>query len=156
MKGLSFQAGGELFTVDVTLVYKVVRNMPFTPLPASSDTVVGIAGMKGRVITVLSLTELLGRGRSEQARDVVIFKPAASGNDQMGLIIDKPGELIDIDENEILPPPKASREEEHLCIAGMIEIDGVLYRIICVDSIISGFKYAGENASGAISQRGNE
>ena len=140
MRGLSFQADGELFTVDVTLVRKVVRNMAFTPIPASPRAVAVIANMKGRVVTVLSLAELLGRKSDAQAKNVVIFKSFTNGNDQMGLMIDRVNDLIDIDENEILPLLKTADEEEHLCISGMVEADGLLYRIIDVDSIISRFK----------------
>ena len=151
MRGLSFRADGELFTVDVILVMKVVRNMAFTPIPAAPSAVVGIANMKGRIVTVLSLAELLGRERGARAVNAVIFKPLTDGNDQMGLLIDKPGDLIEINENEILPPPKTADEEESRCISGITEIDGILYRIINIDSIISRFKDNGENNADAMS-----
>ena len=140
MRGLSFLADGELFTVDVTLVKKVVRNMAFTPIHAAPGVVAGIANMRGRIVTVLSLAGLLGRDRDARAVNAVVFKPLTNGNDQMGLLIDKPGDLVDIDENEILPLPRTAREEEKLCISGMTEVEGILYRIINVDSIMSRFK----------------
>ena len=151
MRGLSFIAGGELFTVDVTLVKKVVRKMAITPIPAVPGAVVGIANMKGRIVTVLSLTELLGRGRNAQAVNAVVFKPFTDGNDQMGLLIDKPGDLVDINDNEILPLPRTAGEVEKLCISGMTEVEGRLYRIINIDSIISRFKNNGDNAANTIS-----
>ena len=58
----------------------------------------------------------------------------------MGLMIEYADDLIDIDENEILPLPKTAGEDEHLCISGMVEAEGSLYRIINIDSIISRFK----------------
>ena len=150
MRGLSFLTNGENFTVDVALVKKVVRNMVFTPIPAAPDAVAGIASLKGRIVTILSLTELLGRGRDAQAVNVVIFKPLTDGNDQMGLLIDKPGDLIDINDNEILPLPRAAGEEEKLCISGMTEVEGILYRIINIGSIISRFEHNAENAADTI------
>ena len=151
MRGLSFIADGEFFSVDVTLVKKVVRNMAITPIPAVPGAVVGIANMKGRIVTVLSLAELLGRGRDAQAESAVIFKSFTNGNDQMGLLVDKPVGLIDIDENEILPLPRTAGEEEKFCISGMTEVEGRLYRIINIDSIISRFKNDDENAADTIS-----
>jgi chemotaxis signal transduction protein len=68
----------------------------------------------------------------------------------MGLLIDKPGDLIDINENEILPPPRTAGGEDNFCISGMIEVEGVLYRIINIDSIVSLFDNEGENAVGTI------
>ena len=151
MRGLSFFADGELFAVDVTLVKKVVRNMAFTPIPAAPGAVAGIANMKGGIVTVLCLAELLGRKSGAQAVNAVVFKPLTDGNDQMGLLIDKPGGLVDIDENEILSLPRTASEGEKFCISGMTEVEGILYRIINVDSIISRFKNDDENVADTIS-----
>ena len=110
MRGLSFIVDNELFVVDITLVQKVARRMTVTPIQTAPDAVIGIANMKGSVITLLSLFELLGRkerrGKDRNAETVnaVIFKSLSSREDQMGLIIDKPGGLIDIDEDSIRPP----------------------------------------------------
>ena len=145
MRGLSFLADGELYMVDVTLVQKVVGNMAATPVPAAPDAVVGIANLKGRIVTVLSLAALLGRARSGGARateavSAVVLKPFADGGDQMGLLIDKPGDLITVSESKILPPPATAEAKEKRCVSGVTEWEGKLYRIIDVDSIISRFR----------------
>jgi len=140
LTGLSIFTDGELFAVDITLVQKVVRNIDFTPVPMAPPAVTGIANMKGGIITVLSLTELLGRKRSEQAVHAVVFKSFTNGNDQMGLLVDKPGDLINIEEDKILPPPLIAEEKEKHCISGMIEAEGKMHRIIDIVSIINRFK----------------
>ncbi|MCL2124874.1 MAG: chemotaxis protein CheW [Oscillospiraceae bacterium] len=139
MNGLSLVADGELFAVDVTVVQKVVRNMAYTPIPAAPDAVAGIANLKGGIVTLLSLAELLGRGRGKQAAHAVILKSFANGNGQMGLLVDNPGNLITIDESEILPPYLTSEEEDISFISGLAELDGKLYRIIDVESIYEKF-----------------
>jgi len=145
MRGLSLLADGELFAVDVTMVQKVVRNLAFTPIPAAPRTVAGIANIKGGIVTLLNLTELLGRKRNEQAVNAVIFKSFTNENDQMGLLMDQPGDLIDIDENKILPPPLSEEKEEKFCISGIAEVEGKLYRIINIDEIINRFMDPGES-----------
>ena len=139
MNGLSLLADGALFAVDVTGVQKVVRNMAWTNVPAAPDAVVGIANLKGGIVTLLSLSELLGRKRSEHAVHAVIFKPFPNGNGQMGLLIDSPGDLITIDDDDILPPYLAADEIEYSFIKGLAELDGKLYRIIDVESIFNRF-----------------
>ncbi|MCL2480183.1 MAG: chemotaxis protein CheW [Spirochaetaceae bacterium] len=146
MRGLSLLSEGELFTVDVTLVQKIIRNMAFTPVPAAPPAVVGIANIKGGIVTVLSLAELLGRKRNMQAVNAVVFKSFTDGNDQMGLLVDHPGDLIDIEENEILPPPLSEEGGEKYCISGMAEVKGKLYRIINIDEIISRFNDGNESS----------
>jgi len=158
MRGLSFIADGEFFAVDVTLVQKVAGNMTITPVLTAPDTVAGIANIKGRVVTVLNLAALLGRGIDYEKREkrvhtvnAVIFKPFTEENDQMGLLIDKPGNLIDISEDRIMPLSSKtgrgadSETSEEICLSGMAEADGELYRIVNVDSIINRFKHGSEH-----------
>jgi len=145
MKGLSVLSGGEWFVVDVTLVQKVIHNMAFTPIPAAPAAVVGIANMKGGIITLLSLSELLGYGRNPLAVSAVIFKSVTKGNDQMGLLIEKPEDLIVINEDEIIML-------EIPFISGLVKSKEKLYRIIDVDAIINRYK----ESSDTIAQGGDE
>ena len=105
MRGLSFYDDGEYYAVDVTLVQKVVRNITYTPVPAAPGAVAGIANLKGGIVTLFSLADLLKRKFTGNANDAVIFKPLTDGNDQLGLLINKPGDIIDINEEEISPAP---------------------------------------------------
>ncbi|MCL2812344.1 MAG: chemotaxis protein CheW [Clostridia bacterium] len=145
MRGLSFYVNDELYMVDVTLVQKVARNMATTPIPAAPGAVVGIANIKGKIVTVLSLAVLLGRAQSSLVRatklvSAVVLKPFAENDDQMGLLIDKPGDLITVDEKNILPPPAVMGAEAESCISGITEAEGKLYRIIDTNAIMNRFK----------------
>jgi len=139
VNGLSLVTNGELFAVDVTAVERVVRNMAFTPVPAAYDAVAGIANLKGGIVTLLSLSELLGCGRSSQAVHAVIFKLFVNGSDQMGLLIESPGDLIEVDESEIVPPHVSEEGEDEPLISGLAEVEGKLYRIIDINSILMRF-----------------
>ena len=154
MNGLSLVADGELYAVDVTKVERVVRNMAWTRVPAAPAAVAGIANLKGGIVTLLSLSELLGRGSSEQALHAVIFKSFKKENGQMGLLVDSPGDLIDIIESDMLPSGVAAAGEESSIISGLAEIEGKLYRIIDVDSIPDRFKDSEKKAANKESQGG--
>ena len=143
MQALSFFLDDELFAVDVIYVEKFVRNIPVTPVVATPDPVIGIANMKGRVITVLSLSTLLKRdaGKAETRSPVsganaVVFKSLADG-DQIALQIDRPGGLLSISDCQQLPPPVAAGPAEKHIITGIAEADGLLYRIIDASALIN-------------------
>ena len=146
---------GELYAVDVTTVERVVRNMVWTKVPAAPDVVVGIANLKGGIVTLLSLAKLLGRSGEGQTANAVVFKPFADGNGQMGLLIDSPGDLITISDSEILPPHTAEREDS-VFVSGLAEIDGKLYRIIDMGTILSKFDDSGNIPSNKVLQGGSE
>jgi len=162
MRGLSFLADGEFFAVDVSLVEKVVRKMSITPVPSAPDAVAGIANMKGRVVTVMSLSELLGRkkkkGRKKPSTNVnaVVFKTLPDHEDQLGLIIDKPGNLIDLSDDAIRTPPLAAGPDEGFCISGIAEEDDMFYRIINLDSIRQKYTTGRESNTASTSFGGND
>jgi len=142
LRGLSFLAEGELFAVDVAYVQKVARRLAVTPVQAAPDVVIGLSNIKGRVITVLDLAALLGRGGNREAApfvNAIIFKPPTAGADQMGLRINVPGGLVELDEIHPLP----SEENEKGLISGIAEADHVLYRVIDASSIIRRFFESG-------------
>jgi len=167
MIGLSFLANGEFFAVNVKLVQKIMLNMAVTPVPTAPETVAGIANMKGRVVTVLSLAALLGCGQGKRCRSLgtlpargtqvvssVVFKPFSDGDDEMALLVDKLGDLIFISDNEILPPPLTWGAEEKSYISGIAETEEKLYRIINVESIVNRFINGGEKTSDTMSVEG--
>ena len=139
MRGLSFVTGNELYTVDVTLVQKVARKLAITPVPSAPLEVLGIANLKGRVVTVLSLNRLLGLDESsdsERGVNTIVFKSRSGNEDQMGLAIDKPGNLIDLSETAIKSPHLSSEPDEGFCISGIAEVDDKFYRVINLDTIM--------------------
>ena len=156
MRGLSFFVEQELYIVDVNCVMKVVRNIAITPVPAVSDAVIGIVNLKGIVITVLSLPTLIGQ---KQIRDpdntnlinAVIFKPLSDSSDQMGLMIDAPGELISIHEDDIQSHPMKTVYEEGQIISALASANGMIYRIVDIASIINRFSDSGaHNTTGGV------
>jgi len=151
MRGLSFIVSGELYTVDVTRVQKVARKLAITPVPSAPDEIIGVANLKGRVVTVLSLDKLLDSDKqSDLGRYVntIIFKSSSSTEDQMGIAVEKPGDLIDIDQEAVKPTPATSGTDGSLCISGVTEIADKFYRIIDIEYIRS--RYMSGNDTGAV------
>jgi len=135
--------------------------MTVTPVPTAPDAVIGIANLKGRVVTFLDLSCLLGRvkKRTDESADIVdavVFKSLSGGENQTGIVIDKPGNLIDIDDDAISLPSLTTDSEESFCISGIAEVDDKLYRIISIDSIIERYKHTGEKAANTMSVGGDE
>ncbi|MCL2807866.1 MAG: chemotaxis protein CheW [Coriobacteriia bacterium] len=159
MRCLSFYIDEEVFAVDVTLVREFARKLVVTPVLSAPDTVVGIANLKGRVITLLSLSELLGRKESivkdwaAVTAAAIIFETFSGGANQIGLKVDRPGELIDIDEAAIRKPSLSTGAQESFCIAGIAEVGNALYRIIDIHSIIERLT---SNDQGIIESRADE
>jgi purine-binding chemotaxis protein CheW len=145
MRWLSFKIGGELFAVDVTTIQKVVRNMGYTPVPAAPRGIVGIANLKGKVVTLLDLATMDGRQsgaagwRSARLVNAVVFKTFMDDGNQMGLRIDTPRGLIESDEVLPIPLETDDRDRDREYLSGLALVDEMLYRLIDVDAIIARF-----------------
>ncbi|MCL2721369.1 MAG: chemotaxis protein CheW [Treponema sp.] len=142
MKGLSFFVGGELFAVDVNRVEKISRKMLITKVLSAPEAIIGITSLKGNIVTIFSLFRLLGREENDAAGiiNAVILKSLSNEEDKMGFVIDKPGELVELDDETICPPSLATGAEDSYCISGVAELEDRLYRIIDIDSIINKYK----------------
>jgi len=150
MRCLSFLVDDDYFAVDVSLVREFARKMTVTPVPSAPDAVIGITNMKGRVITLLNLCELLGRedkGFVDDTVSAILFKSLAGDEDQIGLKIEKTGELIDITDQNAYKPSIALEAEESFCISGIAEVDNELYRVIDIYKIIERYKSSGDNTA---------
>lgn len=163
MRVFSFFVDGELFAVDVDRVQKIARKIEVTFVPCAPDAITGIINLKGRVITVFSLYNLLERGEKNSPQrevcendlvNIIIFKSLTGDEDQMGLVMDRPGVLVDIEDEMIRVPSLATGAQESYCISGIAEINNTLYRIINIDSIIERYKNNGEKTAENISDGG--
>ena len=155
---MSFLINGEHFAADVALVQKIERNLDVTPVPSAPKAVAGIANMKGKPITLLCAAALLNRGldaSGDVPRKVsaVVFKPFAGEDDQMGLLIDRSGDLIEIDEAKLIPPPLVDNVETAFYISGVYELDGTLYRLLDIEAIIGRFRNGVEPQGGIIDEK---
>jgi len=139
MRVISFFFDGELFAVDVNRVQKIVRKMTLTYVPTAPEAIKGIINLKGKVITVFSLYNLLERKKqgvcydNKKEVDTIILNSFSGLEDQIGLIIDKPHNLMDIDDEIIC----ATGKDDSCFLTGIAELDNTLYRIINIDSIIN-------------------
>jgi chemotaxis signal transduction protein len=156
MKALSFFACGEWFAADVGAVSKVARNIGLTPVRAAPGEIAGIAGIKGKVVAMLDLAALRGqkpdkdRARHGRSVNAVVFKGTQDSPDEMGLVIEQPGELLDIDPEQLA---RSRQESDAYFVAGHCDTGGTLYSIIDVNLITSRFKDIGRQ-NAAERQRG--
>jgi purine-binding chemotaxis protein CheW len=141
---LSFIADGEAYAIDTGRVLKLMRGMEATPVPAAPEEVIGIANMHGSVITLLDLRAMF-TGRRDAApaygagalSAIVVKAPEGAGD--VGIIIDSPGDLLELEDGDISPPPLAEGAGALPYVSGVAAIGNALYRILDIDAIINRF-----------------
>ncbi len=135
----TFYIGENLFGLDVLLVREINRNIDFTLVDRSSEYVVGLLNLRGQIVTVLDLGVRLGLGKreiSQESRCVVLKTNAEVGETQkgcvgecltadesVGLLVDRIGDMVVIDENEIERPPANIGAVDGRFLSGVVKMD---------------------------------
>jgi len=106
-KVLSFYINDSFFGINITLVREINRNVEYTPVPDAKPYIVGLFNMRGQVVTLFNIAELMGLQEGEELsrNTCIILKAPANDPNQIGFLIDKPGDVIDLDKEEWELPP---------------------------------------------------
>jgi len=106
-KVLTFYLRDILFGIDVTIVKEINRKVDYTPVPGAGSDVVGLYNMRGQVVTLFDIAEMMGFPEKEPEEKVscVILKAMPNDPHQAGFIIDGFGDVLEIEQEEFEPPP---------------------------------------------------
>ncbi len=126
MKILSFYLNNHHLGIDITAVKEINRNVTYTPIPDAPPHIVGLFNMRGQVVTLFDLARLLGHAKpGTGARTTsIILKNRAETPDYAGFLIDQPGAVIDVNPEDLEPPPANIVQPELITIDKVIKLDG--------------------------------
>jgi purine-binding chemotaxis protein CheW len=136
-KVLTFYLCDNLFGIDIKKVKEINRKVEYTPIPGAKSHISGLYNMRGQIVTLFDLAEILGYepqaglGRS----DCIILKPTASNPDQIGFLINAPGEVIEVNEDLCEPPPSNSDRVAGDLLDKVVKLEDQLLLIIQSEKI---------------------
>lgn len=137
MKQLStFRLGGHLFGVEVTRVQEVIRYQEMTPVPLGPTGITGLINLRGQIVTALDVRDRLGLPPREDGSlpmNVVI----RTDDESVSLLVDKIGDVLEIDESSFEPPPPTLDERLRGLIHGAFKLDDELLLMLDTDAAIA-------------------
>jgi purine-binding chemotaxis protein CheW len=93
-----------LLAVPVKDIQEINRNLEITEIPHAPATVRGVVNLRGHVVTVLNLHNILGLdavAKSAQSRNLIV----QSQNEVIGLWVDRIEDTVNVEESQIDPQP---------------------------------------------------
>jgi purine-binding chemotaxis protein CheW len=111
---LVFRLGGERFALPLAAVDEVVEMPEVQPLPDSSSTVLGIATMRGELVSIYDPRALLHAGDGRYGAALLF----STGNRRVGVAIDDVFDPILVEADAVRPAP------------GMDAADGMLQGVV--------------------------
>ncbi len=106
---LTFRLGEELFAFEIFHVREVLEFKKTTKVPRTPEFMRGVINLRGSVVPVLDIGLKFNRSRIVQTINTCVIiaeLPIEEENTLMGVLVDGVHEVIELEEDQISPPPK--------------------------------------------------
>jgi len=127
-------SGGQLFGINVFKVQEVIQCPSLTQIPDSHHVVRGVANMRGRTITIMDLGRAIGLGGVDKPTENFVVVTEYNQNVQ-GFLVNGVDRIINMNWEEILPPPHGLGDGNYL--TAVTKVEGELVEIIDVEKVLA-------------------
>jgi purine-binding chemotaxis protein CheW len=110
---VTFETNGRSFGLDVSAVREIRGWQQTTPLPNSSDHVLGVINLRGVIVPVIDLRQRLGLGPSTISRSSVVIV-VANGDRLEGVLADAVSDIVDVSPSELQAAPAIDGDHDDL------------------------------------------
>ncbi|MEW6708194.1 MAG: chemotaxis protein CheW [Candidatus Riflebacteria bacterium] len=131
----TFIVDDRLYGLTTDLVREVVRIGEITPVHHAPDFIMGIMNLRGRIVTIIDLGKKIGLNQIEIGQHSRIFI-AEWQQEQIGLLVDKVGEVVPFDEADLLPVPENMPTFQAATLKGVFHSDKTLIGLLSLDAIL--------------------
>lgn len=107
-KVLTFYLCDNLYGIDITIVKEIIRKIECTKVAGSKPYIVGLLNLRGQIVTIFDLAALLGYKEgliNKEKLPCIVLKAKANDPNQVGFLIERFKDVIDIDEKYCEAPP---------------------------------------------------
>jgi len=99
---LEFKIGKQKLAFDVDSVEMVIEYPKVTPVPGAPNFVKGVINLRGRIVTLVKLDEMLDLDKGEEEFGQVLVLNI--GGEEVGIPVHSVDEVLMVDESEIETP----------------------------------------------------
>lgn len=120
-KYLIFTIDKEEYGIEIKYVIEIVGIQTITKVPELDDYIKGIINLRGKIIPVMDVRLRFKKSMMEyDDRTCIIVVDV--GDLTVGLIVDRVSEVVNIPENQVVPPPETSKNSRNKYISGIGKI----------------------------------
>jgi purine-binding chemotaxis protein CheW len=137
---LTFRLGEEVFATDVAKVREVLDFTTITKIPRTPDFMSGVINLRGNVVPVVDLRLCFEMSKTEKTVNtcIVVVEMLVDGESSViGALADSVEEVIDLEPEQIQPPPRIGAKIRTDFIKGMGKRDAQLIMILDIDRVFS-------------------
>lgn len=107
-KYMTFKSGNEYFGLKIQYVNEIIQFQAITAIPETEDYIKGLINLRGKVIPVIDV-RLRFKQQPFEYNDRTCIIVINVKSTVVGLIVEKIAEVVEIKDENILPPPSIGR-----------------------------------------------
>lgn len=137
---LTFKLGEEEFAANVSKVLSIMEMTKITKVPKSPEYMQGVINLRGQVLPVVDTRIKFGMSRTEFTQNTcIIVMEVDVENEQVlvGALVDSVQEVLELNDEDIQPPPSIGTNYKSEFISGMAKVDEKFIMILDMDKVFS-------------------
>jgi purine-binding chemotaxis protein CheW len=132
--------GGEIFTVDLQHVREVFVVESITPVPGMPSGLVGVTNLRGSVVPLLDLRQVIGTNSDAALRFAIVLKHGAW---QVGVLLDSVPEIRTLSKDQFIAAPTGTGEGTNPFVTTVVKLEDRLRGVLETSAVLSHFEATG-------------
>ncbi|MFP4060381.1 MAG: chemotaxis protein CheW [Bacteroidales bacterium] len=137
---LSFKLGEEIFASNVAKVLNILEMTKITRVPRAPDYMKGVINLRGEVLPLVDTRVKFGlevTGLTTNTCILVLDLELGGEPVKVGALVDAVQEVLEIEEDELQPPPSIGDKYRSEFISGMYQVNDNFIMILDMEKIFS-------------------
>lgn len=137
---LTFRLQGEHFAMNVGNVVNILELTNITSIPKAPEYMRGIISLRGEVLPVIDTKVKLGLSPSEFTANTCILVIEAMLDSQhvrLGALVDAVQEVLEFEDEEILPPPSVGKNFQSAFLNGVVRHNDQFILMLDINKLLS-------------------
>ncbi|MDJ0685283.1 MAG: chemotaxis protein CheW [Alphaproteobacteria bacterium] len=131
---VTMMVDGQLFGIPILKVQDIVEPDQITPVPLAPAAIAGVLNLRGRIVTVIDLRELLGARVSDDEKQMSVT--VEHKGDLYTLLVDSIGDVRSLRKRDFDKPPATLEENMRRLSSGIFGLEDTLLVVLDVDRIL--------------------
>jgi len=140
MRAAIVSLGGELFTIDLQNVREVFVVESITPVPGMPAGLIGVTNLRGSVVPLLDLRQMIGLAAENALKYAVVIK---HGNWQVGVLVITVPEISKLSKDQFLPAPVGTGDGGNPFVSTVVNLEDRLRGVLETSVVLSHFEGTG-------------
>lgn len=138
---LSFHLGAEDYAVDILRVQEIRGWEKVRSLPDSEEYVKGVLDLRGTIVPIIDLRVRFGESNPEYSATTVVIVMAVdlgeSRHQLVGAVVDGVSDVLDVDRNDMKPPPNIGGMVSRRYLEGMVSLPRGMVILLDLDKLFN-------------------